>query len=201
MKKILSLILFATFSLLAAPASGGVTNVTGTNFGNIVYNYTPPSISAPNIAFFSTQFASSTFLDIAVTVDAPGIYELYQAPSSWSSFNGTTDNWYGARFDNITPSNGHFYPFGAFYPWKDYADKLALASFSADQIYFGLSTNGPVAAGASFAPIGFYEATNAGTFVVRQIPLVTPIPEPSAVWGAIGGLVFLGMAAKKRRLL
>jgi hypothetical protein len=196
MKKIITAILFLTaFAFPSSLLNAAVTAISGSGPGGFVYNQAPSGTTA----FLSTNFTASNYIDIHVQIDSAGLYQLYQAPSSWGSTNATgTDTWYGMQFDNLNPSVGNFQLNGPFLNFSDNSNKLTLTSFSTTQVIFGLGPNGPVLPANSFSPIAYFQATGPGEIIMRQTP-ITAIPEPATIFGSVAGLVFLGVTAKRRR--
>jgi hypothetical protein len=197
-KLILIAFLFAALLALPAQSSAQIVGISGGGPGGIVYN--PGAGGGPPgtyNAFLSTQFNAKNYIDLHVQVSGSGVYMLYQAPSSWSSYNNSTDIFSGMIFDNLSPQLGDFTNnFNSFTFWQDFGNKLTITSFSTTQVVFGgIGANGPVNPGTSFAPIGLFTANGPGEIVVRM----TPIPEPSTILFGIGTLASVGIIAIRRR--
>jgi hypothetical protein len=179
MKNIFAALLIIPFAFCSTAVAIEVTSVTvsgpgGFGSGSPLVNYANTDLT----------YTNTDYLDIAISVDEAGNYNLYEAEPTNFLLNSSGASWAGIKFINMTPELGKFFPF-----WYDSGNVFSGKTISDDLVTFfaGSLPNGSDAS----APIGAYTYTGdgPGTFIIRQVPIA--VPEPSTLALAVAGGVLL----------
>ncbi len=156
--------------------AGGSTNQVNTAGLFVGVNYTEPGLI----------FNDNLPIDLQLTVNAAGRYDLNEAPGFGYVQNVSGTAWTGFKADIIsgaavfsTSPSDTYISNGSFPP------ALLSTAFSNGNATVTFS-NGTVSSGAEIAPIFTFIAPAAGTYVFRQTPSV---PEPSTMILAVLGAV------------
>jgi hypothetical protein len=169
--------------------SGSVTGPGG--FGNPNFF---SSVSEPSLTYTSLDY-----LDVTLTVDSDGYYDLSQAPGLGGVFNATGTTWTGFKVEILSSNVGvEFTPLQFAPPGKplayDYGNKFPSVAWSPSLIIF---SGGTLPNLTTTAPVMAFQMAGAGTVTFRETPIV---PEPSScALGLLGGVSLVGWAWRKRR--
>jgi hypothetical protein len=163
----------------------------------------PGGLGSPNffanVSEAALTYTSVDYLDISLTVDAAGYYDLSQAPSQGFVTNNSGVPWTGFKIEILSsdvaveftpalfppPGDPPAYDYGGVFPFPAWSTSLILFS------------GGPLNSGFSMAPVSAFQMAGAGTVVFRETPIV---PEPSSVLLAtLGSALALATAIAKKR--
>jgi hypothetical protein len=142
---------------------GGV-GIDGATFANV----TEPSL----------QFTSVDYIDVYVTVDSAGVYNINQAPGFGGLSNFTGQTLTSLTIENLTPEVGSF-----LIDWTLYSSPFTSLSNSSNVVVASGGAGVPNNTGMGI--FGNYLANGPGTFVLRE---TVAVPEAStlALLGALG---------------
>jgi hypothetical protein len=180
-------ILLAVLVLLSSSTITLASAVTGVSFsgpGGIAFDGgTFSNVTEPQLTYNAIDY-----IDVLVTVDSAGSYNVNEAPGLGYISNLTGLHWSGFQIDNITPQFGSLAG-----DWSYYTSTFSLISNSPTQVV--ASGGAGINSGSGMAVFGDYITTGPGTFVLRETPIATP--EPSTAMTA--GLACVALFAARMR--
>jgi len=135
------------------------------------------------------QYSSMNYLDVIVTVDSAGIYDVNEAPGLGGISNFTGQAWAGFQIINLTPEFGSLA-----LDWSYYTSPFNSITNSTTLV---VASGGIVPSGTGMAMFGGYITNGPGTFILREIPLAVPEPSTITLLGTAG--LMLGACALRRK--
>ena len=189
----LSAILCLTFSRAATAQS--ITNTTpiiaGGSTNQVLSGglFVGASFIEPWLEYFD-----NSPIDLQITVDAPGRYQISEAPQFGLVQNLGSTNWVGFEADLVSSPAGSSFAFLTgpdqfnLSQFLDYSNTFPIATLSNGNLTASFS-GGSVAAGSSFQPLLTFQASAAGTYDIRQFPIA--VPEPATFWLFSAGALIL----------
>ena len=195
---ILTLAKAVVFGLAILPSAiagdvSGITSVTGSGPGGTYTNgVTGSTFTEPQL-----RYSSVDYIDLSITVDTSGTYNINEAISSGFVLNNTGQVWTGFDLSVLAGSVGTFINPPSPNNWGDFSGTLPNTNYAPSNFSTFLCPAGPSAAGGSeIEPTGNFTMPSAGTFTVRETPIAAP--EPSSL--ALAGLGAFGAGFIRRRV-
>lgn len=170
-------------SLLPAPSvaafiDGAVSGPGGTGSSGVFLG------SGSNLAEPALTYTSVNYLDLSLTVDVGGAYEVAETPAFGSVHNFSGQAWSGFTWEVISGPAVSFIYNPAAFSGLDFANKFPSVTGTPT---FATFSGGVLADGAYFLPDFKMTIDGPGTIVIRQTPI--PVPEPaSLVLLIVGGV-------------
>lgn len=184
-----SLCLLPSLAFGGAITDGSVTGPGGSGNPNIFLN----------VAESQLFYTSVDYLDLTLTVNSAGYYDLTEAPSLGSVSNFTGTPWSAFKVEILSSDVGvvftalQFAPPG--YPLAyDYGGVLPIVNWSTTSIEF---SGGVVNSPGALAPVMAFQTDGPGTIVFRQTPVA--VPEPTTLVQLVVGGMFLSASYLYRR--
>jgi hypothetical protein len=174
---------------LAAFIDGAVTGPGG--FGNAGLFGTTNTLVEPSLTYTSVDY-----LDLSLTVDAAGAYEVAETPAFGSVHNTTGVAWIGFTWEVISgPAVEFLYsPNSPNFSGQDFSNTFPSVTGTAT---FASFSGGTLASGGFLEPSFRMTIAEPGTIVIRQTPI--PVPEPASLVLISIGAFAVGCGWAQRR--
>ncbi len=169
-----------------------ITNVAGSGPGGTYSDgttgttYTEPQL----------RYSSVDYIDLSITVDGPGIYNINEAIAFGFVQNNTGQVWTGFDLSVLAGSVGTFINPPSPNNWGDFSGTLPNTTYAPSDLDVFMSGGTVGGSGSEIEPTGDFTMPSAGTFTVRETPIVAP--EPTSL--ALAGLGTLGAGLIRRRV-
>ena len=178
-------------SAIAGGASG-ITSVTGSGPGGTYTNgVTGSTFTEPQL-----RYSSVDYIDLSITVDTSGTYNINEAISSGFVQNNTGQVWTGFDLSVLAGSLGTFINPPSPNNWGDFSETLPITNYAPSNLDVFMSGGTVAGSGSEVEPTGDFTMPSAGTFTVRETPIAAP--EPSSL--ALAGLGAFGTGLIRRRV-
>jgi hypothetical protein len=171
--------------------AGAVTGVSFSGPGGIgTDGGTFSNVTEPRLTYSAIDY-----IDLLVTVDSAGSYNVNEAPGLGFITNLTGLHWSAFQIDNITPQFGSLAS-----DWSYYTSTFSAISNSTTQVV--ASGGAGLDSGSGMAMFGNYITTGPGTFILRETPITTSEPS-TALAGGLACIVLSGarLGRSRRRTL
>jgi hypothetical protein len=169
--------------LIVSIASLPAATITGITFsgpgGTGVDGGTFSNVTEPRLFYTAVDY-----IDLTITVDSAGSYDLNEAPGLGFVLNQTGQNWIGLNFASLGGTAGGTFETG----WEDFSNHLPIVSDFPDDVFL---SGGTVNDGVTISPTGNFTTTGPGTFIVRETPVTAPEPSRALLLAFGVALCFL----------
>ncbi len=138
-------------------------------------------------------YTNVDYIEIQITVDSSGTYDINEAPTSGYVQNITGQTWSSLVLTNNSPS------LGGFDTWTDYNDTVPFwgsAVSTSNSVTFSRAGGTGLPSGSTSAIYGDFVATGPGTIDIFETP--TAVPEPSSLALIVIALSCIALGRSRR---
>ncbi len=175
----LCLLAVLVVGLVPASATAQITGITFSGPGGTVADGgTSGNLTEPILTYTAVDY-----IDVSITVNSAGSYNINEAPLFGIIHNSTGQAWSGFQLVNLTPSLGSFDNSWSYYtsPFTSLLNTTTLVVASG---------GAGVPDGTGMSMFGNYVTTGPGTLVLRETPIA--VPEPATITLLSSALLLIG---------